>query len=457
MGNNLNQNTKVNVNDVAWRFALHKAYDCKCFYSGDFISYSEMVLDNLIPKKYTDKPNNLTELIKKYNLPEDFHLNDIYNLVPCKKEYNDLKRDYLLPTTDMYLEKTRRKVNKVSDFYNSFLKGRNFEKNICKAKSVQDKASESIEWVHDLLTDEQGEFIISENFIDDLYFPSYYRSSKRIFLNGLLPSLFKEDFSCCIVLKSLNLRSLMLTLASEDIAILAQEQHYNQTLEIKADERQFPYLRDHVLFNYKMVNFWLPMSEAVEFYTILRSYYAKIQYCQDRVSTIRGTKRFKAINNGHDFIMGTITIRLWALIMRFAKEFDTDKGNSDWHIFDAKTNMFNVISLRDNPFLDKCFHATIGVERCEHEQFYDNGSRSNEVLLIWHKMDPSIVNDDITNYSERRVWNAEMVYKWVTKEFIPYLVWYYEIKPLNKKKLRRKKISYEQFQPNFLIEKYLWD
>jgi 5-methylcytosine-specific restriction endonuclease McrA len=62
------------------RTALWRTNDGRCFFCGELVTFRELEIDHLIPRVVND--TKLSELVASLELPVDFHLNHILNLVP---------------------------------------------------------------------------------------------------------------------------------------------------------------------------------------------------------------------------------------------------------------------------------------------------------------------------------------------------------------------------------------
>ncbi|WP_276309646.1 HNH endonuclease, partial [Peribacillus acanthi] len=72
----------MNLQDSMLRRAIFEVYDSKCFYTGDPLDFSNMELDHIIPRSYKEKVIGLKKIIKDCDLPRDFHVDSLINLVP---------------------------------------------------------------------------------------------------------------------------------------------------------------------------------------------------------------------------------------------------------------------------------------------------------------------------------------------------------------------------------------
>lgn len=77
----------------AQRYALWKIYDAICFWCGEPIRYRDVTIDHVIPEKFADNQDELMRIKIMYSLPQEFHINDYCNWVPCHATCNSSKND----------------------------------------------------------------------------------------------------------------------------------------------------------------------------------------------------------------------------------------------------------------------------------------------------------------------------------------------------------------------------
>ena len=69
-------------------------------------------------------------------------------------------------------------------------------------------------------------------------------------------------------------------------------------------------------------------------------------------------------------------------------------------------------------------------------------------------MEPYI-RDQAEDYSIRDRWNASITYEWLINEYIPYLIWFYEIK--KRDKILTYRNSFEFYKKTFDVGRYIWN
>lgn len=121
---------------------------------------------------------------------------------------------------------------------------------------------------------------------------------------------------------------------------------------------------------------------------------------------------------------------IWNLMRSYGREFDLDKGNTDWHIFDSR---MGVIHIYPNGKNDIEFYFSVYAEETQTEQ----------VMLSWRGKTPKKNN---------HFWTVERVSCWLQEQFIPHvLYWHYR----NRNKYNIFKKNYEKFKGGLDLEDHI--
>lgn len=115
--------SKTRISDTL-RLAIYEAYQGKCFYTGEPVSYIDFEVDHIIPESLAPEIENIK---KRLGLEDDFHINSVENLVPSRPGINLRKNDELFSdnTLLLYLEQTKAKKKTVIALREKFEKQRN--------------------------------------------------------------------------------------------------------------------------------------------------------------------------------------------------------------------------------------------------------------------------------------------------------------------------------------------
>lgn len=97
------------------RSALWTTYKNTCFYCNRPLDWEDLHIDHIIPESISKKIEEFVKIKKKFELNEEFSLNDLNNLVPSHSKCNYRKSDNLFnkSTTLFYLSITSQKVSKI--------------------------------------------------------------------------------------------------------------------------------------------------------------------------------------------------------------------------------------------------------------------------------------------------------------------------------------------------------
>jgi hypothetical protein len=447
---------KVDTSSIAFRYAFYMAYSCKCQYSDEVMKFSEMELDHIIPKYLKNKREELLQIIKNLNLPEEFDVESVYNILPVKTSLNRKKGKAQIGVISIYLSKAAEMASKVLENHKQFVDEKITLRTITKVVEQIENKAFSEEEVLNIITKETSHFEPDEKHKEGTYYGSYYKSTSRISLNGFLPNLLNDKTGgCCILFKSFQLRGLNMTLSYNDVLDLHNRKKINSERDIPINKEQFPKFENQYLFSYNNVSFLNTAEELEEFYEVIEAYAEKITASYEKINRVLGTHGFEHSEKSGGYRLGKISRRLWHMMLDFANEYDFDKGKSKWHIFDARGPMLMVSSNGNNSKYDPCFHARLIPEQVESEGLLDFGKYNSEIWLVWDNMSPRAINDELDAYSERRMWNASITYNWLTTEFIPYVVWYYEVRNGNAFAFWKKWVSFSSFLKHFKIERYI--
>lgn len=95
------------------RVALWKANERRCFFCSEPISFGDLDVDHLIPRKI--RRSDFADLCKRLRLRADFDVGGLYNLVPTHHDCNKRKAGGLFPDEALvfYLDLWRRKQKEI--------------------------------------------------------------------------------------------------------------------------------------------------------------------------------------------------------------------------------------------------------------------------------------------------------------------------------------------------------
>ena len=112
--------------------------------------------------------------------------------------------------------------------------------------------------------------------------------------------------------------------------------------------------------------------------------------------------------------LGRLPAWLWGRIVEFATEHHYECGDSEWHMFDAKSMSVVIWSSTSTKRFDEGLHAVI----LASNQSPAETLNSDEIALFW-KPPPSFPQSrEVYPLSERRYWGAATTFSWINEELI---------------------------------------
>lgn len=110
--------SKTKIEDTM-RLAIFDAYKGKCFYTGKPVSYQDFEIDHIIPESLT---RDIEKIRNRLELGDDFNINSIENLVPCRPGLNLRKKDTLFSDNTLlfYFEQTKARKATVVALYEKY-------------------------------------------------------------------------------------------------------------------------------------------------------------------------------------------------------------------------------------------------------------------------------------------------------------------------------------------------
>jgi hypothetical protein len=113
--------------------------------------------------------------------------------------------------------------------------------------------------------------------------------------------------------------------------------------------------------------------------------------------------------------LGRLPAWLWRLFVEFATEHHYERGDSEWHMFDATSMSVVIWSRTSTKRFDEGVHAVI----LASNQSPAGTLNSDEIALLW-KPPPSYPQSrEVYPLSERRYWGAATTFRWINDELIP--------------------------------------
>ena len=131
--------SKTKIEEL-YRLAIYNAYKGKCFYTDEPIAYQDFEVDHIIPESMASE---IEDINKRLHLGDDFHINSIDNLVPCRPGVNIRKNNKMFSdnTLLLYFEKTKAMKQTVVELHDKYKEKRQQDKgykaiHYCPLKSI---------------------------------------------------------------------------------------------------------------------------------------------------------------------------------------------------------------------------------------------------------------------------------------------------------------------------------
>ncbi|GHO96306.1 hypothetical protein KSF_063540 [Reticulibacter mediterranei] len=149
--------------------------------------------------------------------------------------------------------------------------------------------------------------------------------------------------------------------------------------------------------------------------------------------------RPEKIEHEKGFELLSVETWLWEKMQQFAYEFDYDKGDSEWHIFDRRNLSIRVCPKGGSD------HVIIWPK-------FGNGLFPNgmvdllyidSITYLYLYKEPDVTYDSIfQNVGPHGVWTASYTKKWLEQHFIPKVLSYFRINYLSPKGMRKNLIEW---------------
>nr|WP_240961337.1 HNH endonuclease domain-containing protein [Aneurinibacillus aneurinilyticus] len=416
---------------MAVRTALLKVYNFKCVYSGEPLDYEDLTIDHIIPESLANKPEKLRAYLDQLGITDDpYELNSIYNLVPAKYRINRQKSDDLLDTnfalTLIHLAK--RKAPQVIEEIKKFRIKKCFSRSIEEVREYVLKTHKrKAEEIYDIVANDKEGFEEKRKVFSCENSCRYVHNSRRISLTAFLPCYPDLYGSCMVTFRSLKIRDAAITLNHDQILkSLFLGLNTDPSLGLRGfivgqtEEEEIVYIQ---LAN---TRFPLTIGELQEFCNIVddfsKEYLKELQEIEKKLGTYFFDKS-KTITDGYRLLK--VNRNLWRKMIDFACEFDYEKGDSQWNIFDKNSSYIKVYNAFPTEKCDEGHHVFLHAEQDEN---YSASLKhpDNETWIVWEGIRDYGFRDKLENINERKYWDALTTYNWLTKEFIPYVIYYYE-------------------------------
>jgi hypothetical protein len=425
----------LNLQDQYLRRAIYEIYDYKCFYTGEPLDYINMELDHIIPRSYQRDPMIIRRIIKECDLPEDFHVDSLLNLVPTSRFNNRRKSDMELISKNivLFFSFTRLKASLIEKKITELKKNRNIEKHLSMLKTQVDEESDEksreklLLNIFSFITDESDEFIET----DQLYYKEreqfYRKYVSKIALEALMPRYNNPQTECVIYFKTLTARDCMFVLDNKTVlsqlfkGVYSDPKHGARGfLEYgRIDENKLEYSLD--LNNTKIVlgkNRVKISPEDIYLFCEVVDAYADMYIKQIKnIEELLKTDKYPLSKRLNNYKLIYISYHDWKKVIDFAYKHDVDNGNSKWHVFDKNKHYIKIFTKKHDKY-DEGYHAFFQAEHSEDIVLYPSLT-TKDVCITFEFVEDISRKGEIDLINERAHWNGEIAYNWLVNILLP--------------------------------------
>ncbi|MED3054936.1 HNH endonuclease [Bacillus thuringiensis] len=399
------------------RYALWQAHQRRCTIClEDLFNYSDLEIDHIIPEATFKNKQRVTEVIENLNLSSNFDFNGLENLRPAHHKCNNDKRDNKLPD-EISMRLLRRAQGKIKDVRKYIKKFEEEAKYALSLEIIRKQLNEgqiTLEEYVDRINNHIADFGVEDyrSYSSNGKFLRY--KNKTVILEGYLPVIGENKGTCLFTFNSFYIRGTNISLGYKEI--LSELYPGNNTpidfelrryIVAKLDENNYIIQLGNSRFN-------LSYEEVLNLCTVIDKFIDEyIKAIRELEETI-DCKEF--IPNHYDsakYHLIKVNMNLWKEILKFSREYDYEKGSSEWHIFDASgNNMLKVYIKVDNENYNRGHKCII------HSFIEDHYSwtPSDYVWLLWNDLSFS------EEYGGKDYWTVKQTYNWLTNKLLPKII-----------------------------------
>jgi len=406
--------------EVNLRRAIWMAYQKKCYYCDESVSWRELHIDHFIPT-HTDL-NIKREILEELNLDTNFDFNSFKNLVPAHSSCNTSRKGKYIPTASSFsgaLVITEKHIPKIYEIREKLDSNENYDNDVAQMAAYLDKGLTTAEKLYDVLSNDDETFVE----IEDWESRPVRASTTNVMIHCYPPKFPDIHGSIMIVFRSLRIRDCIITFSHDEIV-----NKLFQGVGSPPDERYRGFIlvtdtaKDICIVQLGNNRFSITMDEAKQLcYLIDKAaslYIDSVRIIEHTYKTIKfdysKNNRFKLLR---------INRSLWRDILEFAREFDYENGDTEWHIFDGKAVYLKIYCGTPND-KRRDYRVFVYPEADENGFWEKYCYPDNEVWLCW---DPSLLidsPDDYLKFKNNLIWDAEYTYNWLRFKLIPRVIEY---------------------------------
>lgn len=379
-------------NDPLLRYAIYKAHNYRCAYTGKFLyDYSSINFDHIIPQDTTSEI--LQEKIRKYHLSEDFTIDSLENILPTKPYHNNNQKNrfpFSEPTERFFIEFAQRKKWEIEKEYKIL------KKQFTRSKLKVFAETQLQEF--NLLPPET--YTESRQVIQSLPFNNHFwRSTKNMALNGFLPSKYSETGNCVI---SFSNRTIMITLDHHIILQIIRKMNTFSLNDIILRGHSYGNTKSFIVLGNNAIH--LENTEYEELIEILHDYFKVYTEEYNKFKQYVGVENFPLYRNTDDYILLETNRENWRKLIRYSEIYDLDHGNSSDYCFNY--NGRHILALSPNNNIK--FHLLPASSIQNQDSFL---YPDDQLCILWELPDAESRKAIETG----DVWTAQQTYEWLKK------------------------------------------
>jgi hypothetical protein len=326
----------VDINNILDRQALWTAHDKRCPYCREALAFREIEVDHIIPSHFRNDITLLESHLELLNLPKDYDLDSIDNLLPvhghCNREKHSALRDESF--LRHFREVAKRRARKFEKIRERLAKEVNTGRDVAAVVEHVAKGTIKLEEVYDMATG-ATRFDSSEDVEED----DFVRlTSPHVRIECQLPSEENPAGTLVASFRSIELRGVQFQL---DHTTIVRELFRGLGAPARPKLRPFLFKPAdgepfHVV-RFGPATFMLAHDEITEFCGLIDRLAPRYVQAFHRVEAAFEALRSSLLAPGI-YEIAKIPFSLWQEIARFVDAHDLGDGDSEWHIFDAQTS-----------------------------------------------------------------------------------------------------------------------
>ena len=388
-------------------------------YTGQEIEYDALHIDHVINKSLVKDSILRDKTLVQLNLPLNFNIYGIKNLVPTTSTFNLKKNHRDIPITEKIkiLDKANEISKKVGNFWETNdLNGRaqRLSDNLSLSSNEADKKNVA-EKLYRTLTDLPPSFEIGTSIGGD-----YIRiSTSNVYLMSYLPIFPDYVGSMMIVFNDVKLSGATFSFGHKDIVnVLFSGIKTSPKLKARKFIVGFDTERNGYWIQMGTVRFFLCSEICLELCSAIddlaKEYLNRIWKSETEVYQSIDFQKSKE----NRFRLLKIPEWVWHEIVIFVMNHDHESGDSAWHIFDSNPEYIKVF-LKSDAKHKKDYRVFIYPEADLPAYAKNLSDYKKELWLCWDTSFAKSLGRNEVSYRRNTVWQVSETYEWLIDQLLP--------------------------------------